>query len=76
MNLRKIIALVSLLACFQTFALTPQAGLSQLKSAYDSLNFSLQVEWDQKDKKFYNKKVAEFNAEIKKLQKLVYQTLN
>ena len=69
MNLRKIIALFSILACFQTFAFTPQAGLSELKSAYDALNFSLQVEWDQKDKKFYNKKVAEFNETIKVLQK-------
>lgn len=69
MNLRKIFALVSIVACFQTFALTPQAGLTELKKAYDALNFSIQVEWDQKDKKFYNKKVAEFHKEIKKLQK-------
>ena len=70
MNLRKFFALISIVASFQTFALTPQASLSELKKAYDALNFSIQVEWDQKDKDFYNKKVAEFHKEVKKLQKL------
>ena len=43
--------------------------MGQLKTAFDQLNFSLQVEWDQKDKKFYNSKVKEFHDQISNLQK-------
>ena len=68
MSFKKIISILTILASFQSFALTPQAGLTELKKAYDALNFSIQVEWDQKDKKFYNKKVEDFHNTIKRLQ--------
>lgn len=69
MMLKKLLAVAILLLSFSTFASAPINQMKQLQAAFDQLNFSLQVEWDQKDKKFYNKKVAEFHNEIKKLQK-------
>ena len=68
MTLKKIMAVFILTFSFNTFANSPISQMKQLKSAFDQLNFSLQVEWDQKDKKFYNQKIGEFHKEIKKLQ--------
>lgn len=68
MILKKFAAVFILILSFNTFANAPVSQMKQLKSAFDQLNFSLQVEWDQKDKKFYNKKVGEFHKTLKKLQ--------
>ena len=61
-------AVLILTLSFNTFANAPISQMKQLKTAFDQLNFSLQVEWDQKDKKFYNKKVGEFHKSLKELQ--------
>lgn len=37
---------------------------SGLKAAFDELNYSLTVEWNQKDKAFYNKKMEAFKAKL------------
>lgn len=39
-----------------------------LKELFDNLNYSLNVEWDQKDKAFYDAQIQKFTAEVKKLQ--------
>ena len=57
-----------ILASFNTFALSPQFGLAELKNAYDVLNYSVNVEWDQKDRAFYDQKVNEFHKSIRNLQ--------
>ena len=49
-------------------ASTPINHLNELKAAFDRLNYSIQVEWDQKDKLFYNAKVNEFKATVEALQ--------
>jgi hypothetical protein len=41
---------------------------STLKAAFDELNYSLSVEWDQKDKVFYNSQMEKFTKEVKSLQ--------
>lgn len=41
---------------------------SGLKTAFDELNYSLNVEWDQKDENFYNTQSEKFTKEIMKLQ--------
>lgn len=39
-----------------------------LKDAFDDLNYSLTVEWDQKDKAFYNSQMDKFAGIVKELQ--------
>lgn len=61
--------LIALLLSF--FIFTAQASAStngSLKLAFDELNFALTVEWDQKDKAFYQKEVSEFQAKINVLR--------
>ena len=41
---------------------------NNLKSAFDDLNYSLIVDWDQKDRTFYNQQMEKFAAEVKTLQ--------
>lgn len=38
-----------------------------LKSAFEELNYSLSVEWDQKDQNFFNAQSEKFSSEIMKL---------
>ncbi len=44
------------------------ASNAGLKAAFDELNYSLSVEWDQKDKTFYTEQMKTFTAEIHELQ--------
>ena len=57
---------------FMAFAfITVQANATtnnSLKAAFDSLNYSLSVEWDQKDRAFYDAKMREFTAQVTELQ--------
>ena len=64
--LKKSLALFILVLSFQTMASAP---INELKAAFDRFNFAIEVEWDQKDKTFYNSKVNEFKSEIERLQK-------
>lgn len=41
---------------------------NSLKAAFDQLNYSLSVEWDQKDRAFYDAKMKEFTAQVAELQ--------
>lgn len=41
---------------------------SGLKAAFDELNYSLTVEWNQKDKAFYDAQMKKFNTTLKELQ--------
>ena len=73
--LRKI---VFLFMSFIMFSVNANEGSRQsLKSAYDDLNYSLSVEWDQKDRSFYDSKIKKFNDEINELLKqgMAYQEL-
>ncbi len=53
-------------------AITTTSAFAQsnagLKSAFDELNYSLTVEWNQKDKAFYDVQMKKFNASLKELQ--------
>lgn len=57
---------------FVAFALvTVQAQAAthnSLKAAFDELNYSLSIEWDQKDRAFYDAQMKEFQARIGALQ--------
>lgn len=39
-----------------------------LKAAFDEINYSLSVDWDQQDKAFYNEQMKKFQAQIEELQ--------
>jgi len=63
---KKLIALMLVLSIF-----TVQAHASTndgLKAAFDELNYSLTVEWDQKDKDFHATQMKKFTAAIRELQ--------
>lgn len=47
---------------------TNAATHNSLKTAFDDLNYSLTVEWDQKDRSFYNAQMEKFATEVKGLQ--------
>ncbi len=51
------------------FTAQANAATSQgLKLLFDELSYSLNVEWDQKDKAFYDAQMKNFTEELKKLQ--------
>lgn len=51
------------------FSTTAFAGSnSGLKSAFDELSYSLSVEWNQKDKAFYDAQMKKFSTSLKELQ--------
>ncbi len=54
------------------FAITTTSAFANshvgLKAAFDELNYSLTVEWNQKDKAFYDAQMKKFNATLKELQ--------
>ncbi len=64
--LKRLVSFMLLLSVFNTYAV--EASGTNLKEAFDSLNYSLSVEWDQKDKSFKTQKVQEFNAKVAELQ--------
>jgi hypothetical protein len=70
--LKKMTALLLLTAFTHVYAITPleqsTARQNELKSSFDSLNYSLNVEWNQKDTKFFNDAVSNFESEIATLQ--------
>lgn len=52
-----------------TFSVQANAATQNgLKAAFDELNYSLSVEWDQKDQAFFNVQSEKFSSEILKLQ--------
>jgi hypothetical protein len=63
---KKFITLMMVFALFTVHAnATSQQGL---KAAFDELNYSLTVEWDQKDKAFYAEQMKKFSATIREYQ--------
>ena len=64
---KKLITLMMVVAIFtvQVHAST-QNGL---KAAFDEMNYSLTVEWDQKNKSFYDAQMKKFMGQVRELQK-------
>lgn len=61
---------ISLMMVFSIFTVTAHASTQNgLKAAFDELNYSLNVEWDQKNQEVYKTKVAEFTATARELMK-------
>ncbi len=59
---------VSCLA-FAMLTVHANAGTNQgLKAAFDDLNYSLTVEWDQKDRAFHDAKMRAFSSKVAELQ--------
>jgi hypothetical protein len=60
------------LVSFLAFAfVTVQANAvsnNSLKTAFDELNYSLSVEWDQQDRAFYDAQMAKFTTQVQELQ--------
>ncbi len=76
--LKKLLATIAVVTLFtvQVNAATNEvknlsgvtAAQNELKVAYDELNYSLTVEWDQKDPAFRTNKMNEFSKTIRSLQ--------
>jgi len=64
---KRLTSFVLLLTVFNTYAI--ESSGTTLKDAFDSLNYSLSVEWDQQDKEFRTAKIKDFNAKVRDLQK-------
>jgi hypothetical protein len=63
---KKMIAMLMVVSVFSVSAnATSQNGL---KAAFDELNYSLTVEWDQKDQDFYTAQMKKFTAQIRDFQ--------
>lgn len=63
---KKLVTLIIAVA-FSTTSVFANTN-SGLKAAFDELNYSLTVEWNQKDKAFYDAQMNKFNASLKELQ--------
>jgi hypothetical protein len=63
---RKIFGMIMVLSIF--VAQAQAASHNGLKAAFDELNYSLVVEWDQKDKDFYFAQMKKFTTTLKDLQ--------
>lgn len=70
---KKITALLLLTTMTNVYAFSPisqaRAIEAELSKTFDSLNYKLNVEWDQKDSKVFDATIAEFEKEIADLQK-------
>jgi hypothetical protein len=64
---KKMITLMMVFALFTVHA--NAASQNNLKAAFDELNYSLTVEWDQKDKDFYNNQMKKFRGTLRELQR-------
>jgi hypothetical protein len=64
---KKLITLMMVVSIFTVQAhATTQNGL---KAAFDEMNYSLTVEWDQKDQGFYEGQLKKFTSVVRDLQK-------
>jgi hypothetical protein len=70
--LRKLTAILMLTTFTHAFAMTPVQEASAMSKAlertFDEMNYSLNVEWDQKDQDFFKGKVEGFEKDIQSLQ--------
>lgn len=55
--------------CFSLNVMASTGTIQQLESSLNDYQYSLSVEWDQKDQKFYDAKTQQFYASIEKLIK-------
>ncbi|MGZ3787302.1 MAG: hypothetical protein ACXVLQ_02200 [Bacteriovorax sp.] len=71
--LKKTTAVLLISAFTHVYAVTPglqaNALTSEVDNTFNELSYKLNVEWDQKDGKFLNQSIAEFENEIAALQK-------
>ncbi len=63
---KKLITLMMVLSIFTVHA--NAASQNSLKAAFDELNYSLTVEWDQKNKDFYSAQMKKFSTTLRDLQ--------
>ncbi len=64
---KKFFTLMVVAAIFTTQV--QASSYSGLKEAFDEMNYSLTVEWDQNDKTFYDTQFKKFMATVRELQK-------
>jgi hypothetical protein len=65
------VRIVSLLIafCFSLNVMASTGTVQELEKALDDYHYSLSVEWDQKDQKFYDAKTSEFFSQLEKMIK-------
>jgi hypothetical protein len=63
---KKLIALMMVISMFTVSA--NAATQTGLKAAFDELNYSLSVEWDQTNKDFYSAQMKKFSSSVNALQ--------
>lgn len=64
--LKRLITLLMVLSIFTTQAMA--SSNTGLKAAFEELNYSLTVEWDQKDESFYNEQMSIFASKVDELK--------
>jgi hypothetical protein len=65
--LKKLIHVMLVLVIFAVQA--HAATHSGLKAAFDEMNYALAVEWDQKDRAFYDAQMKKFMGQVRELQR-------
>jgi len=61
---------VTIMMVFAIFAVQANATAHEgLRAAFDEMNFAITVEWDQKDKNFYEAQLKKFTTTVRELQK-------
>ena len=62
--------MMTIFMVFAIFAVQAHASTHDgLKAAFDEMNFAVTVEWDQKDKNFYEAQLKKFTTTVRELQK-------
>jgi len=64
--LKKMTSALLIMAFTNVYAATPMQ--SQLEQSFDSFNYKINVEWNQKDETFFNQAITDFETEIRTLQ--------
>lgn len=70
---KKFFAVLMIISFTNAYAMSPvqrsNEVAKQLNKTFDSLNYKLNVEWNQKDSRFFDATISDFEKEIASLQK-------
>ncbi len=66
--MKLLLVLFFVLGSITSYSKTSIGPKDELKALVDNLNYTLTVEWDQKDKSFYDSAITTFNHDLAKLK--------
>ena len=68
MNFKQIVIIISSLSIFNVQANLSNFQKNEINSAFDNLNFELNVNWDQENQDFYNDQINYFTNKLQNIQ--------